>query len=166
MTTTCKELDTVHKVLRLCNPTQQVYLLIHFTSKLKVYLTDLGMSVSYYPHAFTKQFLYVHHDDHRVHVVVDIYSIISIDGYRLLGSGTPHDSVQGLVNYIQQVGIRYREYVLEQGRKQAIRDYCSQCYYCNGAAPYIGGAGQYCGMGREMVVRCAHRQLLEGDGEQ
>ena len=157
--TTSNELDAIHKVLRLCNPSQQVYLLIHYTSRLKAYLTDLDLSVSYYPHAYTKQFLYVHYDDHRVQVVVDIYSIISTDGYRLLGSGTPHDSIQGLVDHIQGVGIRYREYVLEQLSKQAVSDYCSPCYYCNGAYPL------FCGMGRVMEVGCAHRQLLQGDGE-
>ena len=158
--TTCQELDTIHKVLRLCKSYQELDLLIHFTGRLQAYLTDQGLSVSYYPHAFTKQFLYVHCDGHRVHVVIDIYSIISVDGYRLLASGTLHDSIQGLVDHIQGVSIRYREYVLEQTRRQAIHEYCSQCYYCNRAAPL------FCGMGWVMEVGCRHRQLLQGDGKQ
>lgn len=156
--TTSKELDSIHKGLRLCNPSQQVYLLIHFTNRLKAYLINLGLSVSYYPHAFSRQFLYVYHDDYKVDVVVDIYSIISIDGYHL-GLGTLHDSIQCLVDHIRGVGIRYRKYVLEQLSKQAVHEYCSQCYYCNGVAPL------FCGMGRVMGVGCTHRQLLHGDGE-
>jgi hypothetical protein len=163
---TYQELDSIHKVLRLCDPSQQVCLLIHFTERLKAYLTELGLSVSYSPTNFTKQFMCVYYDVQRVHLIVDIYSIITLDGYPLLAPDTAHDSIQGLVDHIEGVGIRYREYVLEQGRKQAIREYCSQCYYCNGAAPYTVGTGQYCGMGWEMEVGCTHRQLLQGDGEQ
>lgn len=155
--TTCEELDSIHKLLPTVDPSQQVYFLIHFTSRLKVYLAGLGLAVTYHPHNSTQQFMYVYHDNHKVHVVVDIYFIVTAEGYHL---GTTHDSIQALVDHIQGVGIRYKEHLLEQARKQAVHDYCTLCYYCNRAAPL------FCGMGRVMEVGCTYRQLLHGDGEQ